>query len=677
MPTRLAFGVAEEDNLIMNVSELARQLNVTQKELLEKLPELGFSIGGRAIKVDDRQVDKIIAAWKKKAKLEAIKRAHEHVTEVRGKDADAGENKKVVAIGPTVIVKELADAMGLPLAKVMGEMMRNGIMASLNERLDFDTASIIAEDLGFKVEHRDSASIDEQSNKQRLETLLSARDQKATRPPVVVVMGHVDHGKTKLLDAIRKTNLMAGEAGGITQHIGAYQTVVKKGKEERLITFLDTPGHEAFKTMRSRGGQIADVAILVVAADDGLKPQTLESLAIIQKENLPFIVAINKIDKPQADVERVKKELAEINLIPEDWGGKIICVPISALKGEGLDDLLDMVLLVADINELKADESGAAVGTVIESHMDEHEGPVATALIQAGTLRVNDLVTVGTVPGKIKSMKSWKGESITSATPSTPVKILGLKAVPQSGDILHLADKEAYKLSLKNLPQERSVMKPQLSTAAGSEEGEAEIPTLNLVIKADVLGSLEAIDSSLTRLNSRASRLKIVKKGLGFISDGDIQAAETAHALLIAFHLRTDRQIEQKIADKRIDFVGYDIIYKLIEDIQARLKKLEQPNIVHTLVGSLKVLAIFKTKKRETILGGKVLDGIVVNPCKVTVLRNNNIITYGDLSDLEANHEKMREVAAGNECGLKFSGETVLQVGDILEFFTEANVTKN
>lgn len=661
----------------MNVSELARQLNVTTKELLDKLPELGFSIGGRAIKVDDHQVDKIISAWKKKAKLEAINRAHEHVTEVRSKDTDTAVNKKSIAIGPTIVVKELADTMKLPLAKVMGEMMRNGIMASLNERLDFETASIIAEDLGFKVEKLGTASVDEHSNKQRIESMLADREQKATRAPVVVVMGHVDHGKTKLLDAIRKTNLVAGEAGGITQHIGAYQTVVKKGKQERLITFLDTPGHEAFKTMRSRGGQIADVAILVVAADDGLKPQTLESLSIIQKENLPFIVAINKIDKAGADVERVKKELSEINLVPEDWGGKTICVPISALKGEGLDDVLDMVLLVADINELKADETGPAVGTVIESHMDQHEGPVATVLIQAGTLNVNDLVTVGSVPGKVKSMKSWKGETIISATPSTPVKLLGLKAVPQSGDILKTADKETFKKSLKHLPQERGAMKPAIHTASASDDSEADIPTINLVIKADVLGSLEAIDNSLNRLNTRASRVKIIRKGLGFVSDGDIQAAETANGLLIAFHLRTDRQIEQKIADKRIDFASYDIIYKLIEDIQERLKKLEQPNIVRTLIGSLKVLAIFKTKKRETILGGKVLDGIVVNPCKVKVLRNNNIITYGDLSDLEANREKMREVAAGNECGLKFTGEAVLEVGDILEFFTEGDVPKN
>lgn len=663
----------------MNVSELARRLNVTTKELLEKLPELGFAVGARAIKIDDRQVNKIISTWKRNDKMEAIKRRYQNMTEVRGGHDGPGGNTREITLGSTIRVKELAEKMNLPLAKVMGEMMRNGIMASLNERLDFDTASIIAEDLGFKVtaEASDAADVDNSTAKERLDTILAERQKKYTRPPVVVVMGHVDHGKTKLLDAIRKTNLVAGEAGGITQHIGAYQTTFQKEGHERIITFLDTPGHEAFKTMRSRGGQVADVAVLVVAADDGIKPQTLESLAIIQKENLPFIVAINKIDKENADIERVKKDLTEINLTPEDWGGKTICVPISALKGEGLDDLLDMVLLVADLGDLTADDQGMAVGTVIESHMDNHEGPVATVLMQAGTLRCNDLVTVGSVPGKIKAMRTWKGEPVTEATPGMPVKILGLKAVPQSGDLLHATeDKKAYRQSLKNLPQNR-IGSRQTQIAVNNDSNSSDVPVLNLVVKADVLGSLEAIEESLQKLNTDRARVKIVKKGLGFVSEGDVLSAEASHAILIAFHLHHDRQIEQQARDKKIEYLQYDIIYKLLEDIERRLKAMMQPNLVLDYIGKLTVLGIFRVTKNQMILGGRLTEGRVVNPCKVKVTRGEQTITFGDLVTLQSNKEKITEAVAPNEVGLQFNGEPVIKDGDILEFFIERDESAN
>ncbi len=664
----------------MNVSKLARQLNVSTKELLEKLPELGFAIGARAIKVDDSQVDKILMAWKQRSKLMAIKRQNEAVTEIRGQVAANLEQKKTLALGATIVVKDLAEKVNMPLSKVMGEMMRNGIMASLNERLDFETASIIAEDLGFKVTRLEAEEIEHvQSKKEELEALMVDRTKASIRPPVVVVMGHVDHGKTKLLDAIRKTNLVAGEAGGITQHIGAYQTVVKKDKEERLITFLDTPGHEAFKTMRSRGGQIADVAVLVVAADDGIKPQTLESLAIIQKENLPFIVAINKIDKEGADIERVKKELTEINLTPEDWGGKTICVPISALQGKGLDELLEMILLVADIGDLTSDEAGQALATVIESHMDKNEGPVATVLVQAGTLKVNDLITVGAITGKVKALKTWKGESIDHATPGTPAKLLGLKAVPQSGDILHVTtDIKEFRKQAKNMPSDHgNNQKAAHGINNASDNNDQNIPTLNLVIKADVLGSLEAIEESLNKLNSDKARIKIVKQALGFVTESDVQAAEAANAILIAFHLTSSRQMTMKIAEKKIRFYQFDIIYKLLERLEVELKNLERPDIVRTLIGKLKVLAVFKVIKKETILGGAVTEGMVKNPCKVKVLRNNEIITFGDLTDLESNKEKMTEVVAGNQVGMRFLGEPVIQKDDILEFFTESDVAKN
>lgn len=655
----------------MNVSKLARQLNVTTTELLDKLPELGFSIGRRAIKIDERQVDKIIAAWKRQQKLEAINRSYQQITEVRGK-VDGNEKSKEITIGSSVVIKELAEKMGLSLAKVMGEVMKNGIMASLNERLDFETATIIAEDLGFKVNReQDSEESHELSQKEKLQNVLADRQKNSVRPPVVVVMGHVDHGKTKLLDAIRKTNIIDDEAGGITQHIGAYQTKVTKDGKDRIVTFLDTPGHEAFKAMRSRGGQVADVAILVVAADDGLQPQTLESIAIIQKEKLPFIVAINKMDKEGADIERVKGQLAEINLQPEDWGGKTICVPISAKKGQGIEDVLDMILLVADMENLQADEGGEAVGTIIESHMDKNEGPVATVLIQAGILKINDLVTVGQIAGKIKSMKTWTGADLRAATPGTPVKILGLKNVAQVGDMLQVTlDIKSFKQSLKNQPSKRTTPK-STQNIRNEDNDDTKIPTLNLIIRADVLGSLEAIEESLLKLNSPKSKVKIIRKGLGFITENDILMAESTGAVLIAFTIKTSRATETMAQEKKVELLQYDIIYKLLEEMERRLKSMQEPDVIRTYIGKLEVLAIFKQSGKSTILGGKVLDGKVTNPSVVKVMRGENVITFGRLSDLEANKEKMTEVVSGNQVGMKFDGEPVIVVGDTLEFFLE------
>src|SRR3989338_3710667 len=419
----------------MNATELARKLKIPTKELLEILPAVGFDIGRRAIKIDNRQAQKIIEQWPRllaeyKEKLAAVA-ATEEVVETKT------EGPKKIAIPAVIRVRDFAQKLAIPLSKVMADLMKNGVLSSMNEEIDFDTASIVGQDLGFEVVSDNQSSGQEEKNKsETLETLLAETDKTKLkmRAPVVVIMGHVDHGKTKLLDAIRKTNVMEGESGGITQHIGAYQVETEHKGAKKTITFLDTPGHEAFKAMRSRGGQIADLAILVVAADDGLKPQTLESLAIIQKEKLPFIVAINKIDKESADIERVKKELTEVNILPEDWGGKTITAPISALKGQGIKELLDLALLVADMEELKADASGTAVGTIIESHIDKGEGPVATVLVQAGTLNREDLLIVGPVAGKVKALKDWNGADVDRATPGMPVKILGLKNLPEVGE---------------------------------------------------------------------------------------------------------------------------------------------------------------------------------------------------------------------------------------------------
>lgn len=652
----------------MNVSSLARQLKITTQELLEKLPTLGFAIGARAIKVDDKLVPKILHAWKQAARRSSLQEEMSLIKEIHAKDGsnpNANKFDKKISVPDIIIVKDLAELMRLPVARLMAELMRNGIMVSLNEKIDFDTATIIAEDLGFQVEKSDHEVVEEENKRAKLEKLLASRTSIDSRPPVVVVMGHVDHGKTKLLDAIRETNVVDQEAGGITQHIGAYQVKT----HDRLITFLDTPGHEAFKAMRSRGGQIADVAILVVAADDGLQPQTLESISVIQKENLPFIVAINKIDKEGADLDKVKQQLTEINLTPEDWGGNTICQPISAKLKTGINELLDLILLVVDMNELKADDSGAAVGTIIESHIDKSEGPVATVLVQAGTLKIGDTFVVGAVSGKIKTLKNWNNQDVKNATPSTPVKILGLKQAPVIGEILEVViDKKEFKTKSKNLNGYQSNRNKNSSNNNSSDENAS---ILNLIIKADVLGSAEAIEESLNKIKVPDTKVKVLKKGLGQITEADVLNAEATGALIIGFHIKENKNIISLASDKNVKILHFDIIYKLLEDIERRLETIKIKKTVHNISGKLQVLAIFKTEKNSMIIGGKVIDGKIIKNSKIKVLRKDEIEAVGELKNLQAGKENVSEVLAGTEAGLEYKGDPIIQVGDMLEFFQE------
>ncbi len=650
----------------MNVSSVARQLKVTTQELLEKLPALGFDIGSRAIKIDDKLVPKIVSAWKQAAKKARMQAEFSAVAEIRPGDKVSPEGKKEIAIPETIIVKDLAELMQLPVARLMAELMKNSIMVSLNEKIDFDTATIIAEDLGFKVTKNDQDQVEEINKKEQLTKLLSTRLADTSRSPVVVVMGHVDHGKTKLLDAIRQTNVVDQEAGGITQHIGAYQVKTR----ERLITFLDTPGHEAFKAMRSRGGQIADIAILVVAADDGLQPQTLESIAVIQKENLPFIVAINKIDKPEADIDRVKQQLSEVNLVPEDWGGKIVCHPISAKNNQGINELLDLILLLADMQELKADKSGPAVGTVIESHVNKSEGPVATVLVQAGTLKVGDMFITGQVPGKIKTLKNWLGKEVTEATPSMPVKILGLKQLPTIGEIFEvISDKKDFREKSKHLP--KFISQNKFSSSNGSEEDSAQSAVLNLILKSDVLGSAEAIEESLNKLKVDNARIKVLKKGLGQITEADVMNAAAANALIIGFHIKENKSVQNLANDKQVTVLYFDIIYKLLEDIAERLEEIRGKKVIHKILGKLEILKIFKTSKENMIIGGKVVDGKIKSHVKAKILRQGQIEGVGEIKNIKFGKEEISEAVIGNEIGVEYWGEPIVQAGDTLEFFEE------
>jgi len=654
----------------MNVSELARKLKTTSKELLEILPKVGFDIGKRAIKIDDRQAQKIVEQWPI-----LLKRYKEETSESKEPEEAVEqkiEEQKKVVIPSTVRVKDFAEKLKWPLSKVMAELMKNGVLSSMNEEIDFDTAAIIGQELGFEVILDDSQFGEkEKTTSEKLESLLAEDDKTKLRPrpPVVVVMGHVDHGKTKLLDAIRKTNVMAGESGGITQHIGAYQTE----KNNQVITFIDTPGHEAFTTMRSRGARVADIAILVIAADDSIQPQTKESIKIIKSAGLPMIVAINKIDKPDANPDKVKQDLAALNLTPEEWGGQTICVPISAKQGTGIDDLLEMILLVAETEKdnIMANPAKPAVGTIVESHIDKGEGPVATVLIQNGTLKYGDLVEVGgTFYGKIRAMKDFKGDDVTEAPPSMPVKILGIKAAPSVGDILQVSlgiDKKKrinkYQLTQKSVDYTRP-----LEIDKDNKKG---IKSLNLILKADVLGSLEAIIASLNKLDHPEVKINIISKGLGNINDSDIQRAEAGKATILGFHVKLTTEAVNLAKEKKVEIKLYDIIYKLLEEAKSQLEELLSPEVIRTDLGRIKVLAVFRKEDHSMVVGGSVTKGSVLAGTKVDVWRGKVKLAKGQIVQVQVNKVDVNQAQTGQECGVRYEGKTIVEPGDILEIYQE------
>lgn len=582
--------------------------------------------------------------------------------------------EKIIKLPPLIVIKELAEKLAVPITDVLKELMKNGIVSSMNEAVDYETATIIADDFGFK-----AILEKEEAEDESIETVLKEEDtaKLQPRPPVVVVMGHVDHGKTKLLDAIRKTNLVDEEAGGITQKIGAYQTQYKN----QTITFIDTPGHEAFTAMRSRGARIADIAILVIAADDGFQPQTKEAIKIIQETRLPFIVAVNKIDKEPAGLERIKKQLAEMNLLTEDWGGKTICVPVSAKNNIGIKELLEMILLVADMEKenIKANPDRSAVGTIIESHLDRGEGPAATCLVQAGTLTKGDSIVVGGSSGKIKMMKDYLNKELLKAGPSTPVKIMGLKSLPAVGEIMQaVADLKSLRKTLKHehfLREKKKLVRPA-KKATGEEKGKKKIKKLNLVLKADSLGSQEAIIASLEKFKLEEVGLEIIAKGLGNINEKDILRAETSNAIVLGFNTNLAPGAQNLMKEKTVPVKTYKIIYDLINEVKNELEKLLEPELIHIELGRVKILAIFRTEKTHMIVGGKVTEGKAANNFTVRVLRNKEEVGQGKITQLQQNKKNAAEVGEGEECGMKFSGPPIVQAGDILEVFKEETKAK-
>ncbi len=649
----------------MNITELARQLKIVTEDLKDILPKIGFDIGRKAIKVDDRLIPKIKNAYYEYRKQQSLELSlANRQTRIGPKEPS---EQKSITIGSVVSVHDMAQRMGIPVSRLISELIKNGVMASLSDRIDFETASIVAEDLGFNAvqeveeEHDTGPSIRERVDKN--EELAEAVHPRA---PVVVVVGHVDHGKTTLLDAIRKTNVASKEAGGITQHIGAYQVVV----QGRAITFLDTPGHEAFKAMRSRGSKIADVAILVVAADDGLKPQTLESLQMIQSEGLSFLVAINKIDKPGADVEKVKKELAEINLASEDWGGKTLCVPLSAKTGIGIELLLENVLLLADVKELKGNFAGPALGTIIEARVDKAQGPMATVLVHSGTLNVGDTVQVGEVFGKIKAMYSWDGKESMSAGPSTPVRILGLKGTPLVGDVLEggkeMKDFRGMKTKTHRL---LSVTKSMAHKKSTSEEGGEGDKVLKLIIRADVVGSLEALTDSLTKLDIQGAKIDIASSGLGNITESDLGLAETIGAHVLGFN--ADMTQGAKILSRSSSATIHQskVIYELIEYVSEKATALVPKVQKEVYVGKFKITVFFKKIGGKYIVGGVVEDGHLESNTKFHLIRGGEPKGLGDVYEVQINKQVVASAPGGSQPGINISCSRDPEVGDILEVF--------
>lgn len=657
----------------MNVAELARRLKTTSNELLEKLPGLGFDIGKRAIKVDDRIAMKIMEAWRVQAKKEWEQRK---LSEIRGGSAGGEGIEKTggtIKIPAVITVRELASVMALPINKLLTTLMKNGVLVSMNERIDFDTASIIGEELGFTVEADDTTKEDDAVNvasQEKLKGILTDETSvKATRPPVIVVMGHVDHGKTKILDAIRKTDVVATESGGITQHIGAYQ-VHKNG---RLITFIDTPGHEAFTAMRSRGARVADIAILVVAADDGVQPQTKEAIKIVQDAKIPFVVAINKIDKPEADIEKAKSDLSALGLLPEDWGGNVVCIPVSAKEGTGIDDLLETLLLIADLNaeSIMSDSGRPAIGTIIESHISKGEGRVATILVQAGTLKAGDNLCSGSdFCGKVRALKDYKGEDIKEAAPGTPVKIIGLKFAPEVGSILEACG-DIKELN-RDFKQHRLNAQKDFSVfSANQEDASGNFKTINLIIKADVLGSLEAIIESLAKLETPEIKIKIISKGLGIITEADVLKAEAAGAELIGFKVKPAGTVASLARDKKVDIKLYEVIYHLLEAIQEKMKIIKSQEVTQKLVGKLQVVKVFRKENKNMIVGGPVIEGGLIPTDTAIVVRGSEPITVGKVTRLECFRKAVEHVAEGQECGLTFEGKPLIEEGDVIEFYQE------
>ncbi|SJZ34524.1 translation initiation factor IF-2 [Garciella nitratireducens] len=694
----------------IRVYELAKQLNITSKSLIAQLKDLDIKIVNHMSTIDSEQAelikellndetsenkvnqkynneikktenkkkDKGINKKEKKAYSKKQDENKNYASEKQNKQVNSNlENKelKKIKLPPSIKVGEFSDKISRPPSEVIKKLMLLGIMATINQEIDFDSASMIAEEFGY-------IAIEDKENNHQEDFIVQEKEDKpedlVKRPPVITVMGHVDHGKTSLLDAIRKTKITQKEAGGITQHIGAYMVNINGEK----ITFLDTPGHEAFTAMRSRGASITDIAVLVVAADDGVMPQTVEAINHAKAANVPIIVAINKIDKSTASPDKIKQELTEYGLIPEEWGGDTICVPVSAVTHEGIDNLLEMILLVAEMQELKANPNKRARGSVIEAKLEKGRGTVATLLVETGTIHIGDAIVAGTAHGRVRAMIDDKGKRIKKAGPSMPIEILGLSEVPVPGETFYVVkdDKLARNIAEKNkeVIRERQLNQTQKISLDDlfTKIKEGEVKEISVIIKADVQGSIEALKQSLERLSNDEVKIKIIHSGVGAISESDVMLASASNAIIVGFNVRPDNNAQNLAEKEKVDIRLYRVIYNAIEDMQDAMKGILEPEYKEQVVGRAEVRQIFRVPNIGTIAGCHVIDGKINRNNQVRIIRDGIVIHEGSISSLKRFKDDVKEIASGYECGLGIENYNDIKEGDIIEGFTMIEVSK-
>ena len=638
------------------VYQIAEEVGMSNKDILAKIKELGIEVENEKSELEEDDVELI---------LDLIK------------EENSGDSNTITVEG-ALTVQQLAESLGKPATEVIMKLMKMGTMASLNQEVSFEVASQVASEYGFTLE----VGGQEENSEEEIEALMEIEEDREEdlkpRPPVVTVMGHVDHGKTSLLDAIRSTHVTNSEAGGITQHIGASEVSINGQK----IVFLDTPGHEAFTAMRARGAQVTDIAILVVAADDGIMPQTIEAINHAKAAGVPLIVAINKIDKPSANPDKVKQELSEQGLLVEDWGGDVIAVPVSARQKTGIDTLLEMILLVAEMEELKANPDKRAVGTVVEAELDKGRGPVATVLVQGGTLKVGDPIVCGLASGKVRAMINSKGKRVKTAGPSTAVEILGLSEVPQGGDqfVAVPSDKVARNIAEKRQQIAREEMlkaNQRMSLDQFFDQmNEGQVKDLNVIIKADVQGSVQAVKQSFEKLSNDEVGVRVIHGGVGAINESDVTLAAASNAIIIGFNVRPVPSAESLAEKESVDVRSYTIIYKAIEDIQAAMSGMLDPEYRDEDTGKAEIREVYKISGVGAVAGCYVTSGKIYRNCKVRIVRDGIIIQECELLALKRFKDDVKEVNNGYECGMSFVNYNDIKVGDIVEAYVQKEVKR-
>ncbi len=670
----------------IRVYELAKDLEISSKQLMEKMKELGMDVNSHmsTLEAEDAKLITSLLSGEEESEEKSAEEIHENgdedsKDEKKEKETKSSEERdeEVIEIGNTIIVKDLADLMEVSPAQVITKLIELGVMVTQNQEIESDIAILVGEEFDLDIE---VAELDiETETQEEIEAIEAIEDidfeddpeDLKTRAPIVTVMGHVDHGKTSLLDAIKKTRVTSSEAGGITQHIGAYSVNVNN----KNISFLDTPGHEAFTSMRARGAQLTDIAILVVAADDGVMPQTVEAISHAKAAEVPIIVAINKMDKPESNLDRIKQDLVENGLMPEDWGGDVITVPVSAKEHTGIDELLEMVLLVAEIQELKANPNRAGIGIIVEAQLDKGKGPMATLLVNKGTFRVGDMVVSGTSSGRIRAMFDDKGKPTKKAGPSVPVVILGLSEVPNAGDLIYevkdekhariIAEKNKSAIKSRDIRGDQKVSLDDLFERIK----QGELKDLNIIMKGDVRGSIEALRQSLMKLDTDEVKVNVIHQGVGGISESDIMLASASNAIVVGFNVRPNLNAVEVAKREKVDIRTYRVIYEAIEDIQAAIKGMHAPKIVEEVIGRAEIRETFRLPTGNSIAGIYVVNGKIARNAKVRLLRDDIVVFEGSISSLKRFKDDAREVSSGYEAGLGLTGYNDIKEQDIIEAY--------